>query len=205
MAERGSADVLRVDWLPDIGADGLPGRLGMTVLPGKHGASARYPGRVYAQDLDRDLAALSIGGVVLLELLVEDSELRRWGDVGLVDAAAARGIEVRRHPMPDGGVPADLDEMDRILDELHEARCRGNAAIACMGGVGRTGMVAACALTRQGMDPQAAIARVRAARHPEAVETVQQQEFVGRYAALVETRQRSGEVERRRRDESGQQ
>lgn len=175
--------MLRVDWLPEASADGLPGRLGMTVLPGKHGASTRYPGRIYAQDLGRDLGALSSAGIVLLELLVEDAELQRWGDVRLVDEAATRGIDVRRHPMPDGGIPAALDEMDAILDELHDARCRGNAAIACMGGVGRTGMVAACALVRQGMDPRTAITRVRAARHPEAVETRQQQDFVRRYAA----------------------
>ena len=35
------------------------GRLGMTVLPGKHGASTRYPGRVYRRDLERDLAGLA--------------------------------------------------------------------------------------------------------------------------------------------------
>ncbi len=78
--------------------------------------------------------------------------------------------------------------MDRILDELHEARCRGNAAIACMGGVGRSGTVAACVLVRQGIDAQAAIAMVRAARHPEAVETEAQETFVRRYAAAVQTR-----------------
>lgn len=188
MAGRDSSDVLRVDWLPEAAADGLPGRLGMTVLPGKHGASTRYPGLVYTQELSRDLAALRAADVVLLELLVEDAELERWGDTRLVDVAARHGIDVRRHPMPDGGVPASVVEMDRILDELHEARCRGNAAIACMGGVGRSGTVAACVLVRQGIDAQAAIAMVRAARHPEAVETEAQETFVRRYAAAVQTR-----------------
>jgi protein-tyrosine phosphatase len=188
MVDGVAAQTLRVDWLPEADADALPGRLGMTVLPGKHGASTRYPGRVYAQDLSRDLAALGAAEVVLLALLVEDAELRRWGDERLDDEAARRGIDVRRHPMPDGGVPASLDEMDRILDELRQARGRGNAAIACMGGVGRTGMVAACALVRGGMDPVAAIASVRRARHPQAVETALQEEFVRRYAARAQTR-----------------
>jgi protein-tyrosine phosphatase len=188
MVDGESGEVLHVGWLPESMSDGLPGWLGMTVLPGKHGVSLRYPGRVYAQDLSRDLAALRAAGVVLLELLVEEAELQRWGDIQLIGAAAERGIEVRRHPMPDGGVPASLDDMDIILDELYAARCRGNAAIACMGGVGRTGMVAACELVRRGMQPDAAIASVRRARHPQAVETAAQQDFVRRYAARAQAR-----------------
>lgn len=188
MAHAESGEVLHIDWLPEAMADGLAGRLGMTVLPGKHGVSVRYPGRVYRQDLSRDLAALHAAGVTLLELLVEDAELQRWGDSHLVEEAAERGIEVRRHPMPDGGVPVSLQEMDIILGELHTARCRGGAAIACMGGVGRTGMVAACALVRQGVDPDEAIAAVRRARHPQAVETAAQRAFVRRYAQRAQAR-----------------
>jgi hypothetical protein len=64
---------IRVDWLPDGWAgDGRPGRLGLTILPGKQGASTRYPGRVYDRDLDADLATLRELGVRRLVLLVED-------------------------------------------------------------------------------------------------------------------------------------
>jgi protein-tyrosine phosphatase len=52
-----------------------------------------------------------------------------------------------------------------------------------MGGVGRTGMVAACALVRAGLDADAAISLVRKVRHPTAVETAGQEAFVRRYAA----------------------
>ena len=41
---------IRVDWLAG-GELGPGGRLGMTILPGKHGASTRYPGLVYRRDL----------------------------------------------------------------------------------------------------------------------------------------------------------
>jgi protein-tyrosine phosphatase len=47
-----------------------------------------------------------------------------------------------------------------------------------MGGVGRTGTVAACALVEGGMTADDAIATVRAVRHPTAVETVEQERFV---------------------------
>lgn len=153
----------------------------MTVLPGKRGASARYPGRVYDADLDVDLEALSHRGIARLVLLVDDAELTRWGDPGIVDRAADHGIAVHRHPMPDGHPPASAATMDAILGDLVEGRSAGDVAVACMGGVGRTGTVAACALVAAGWKPDAAIARVREARHPEAVETPEQEAFVRSY------------------------
>jgi len=150
----------------------------MTVLPGKRGASMRYPGRVYRADLARDLSALRDAGVRRLALLVDDKELERWGDPAIVDRAADAGLEVVRWPMPDGGTPADQGAMDAILASIAEGRERGDVAVACMGGVGRTGMVVACALVDGGWTAADAIARVREVRHPTAVETAAQERFV---------------------------
>ena len=173
----------RVDWLPaaDLGEGDTTGRLAMTALPGKRGASLRYPGRVYRGNLEVDLAALADAGVRHLILLVEDAELERWGDPRIVEAAAGVGIDVDRHPMPDGRAPRSLAEMDRLLDSIGDGRSRGDVAVACMGGVGRTGTVAACALVAAGWTADAAVARVRELRHPTAVETAEQRGFVQKY------------------------
>ena len=172
----------RIDWIPasDFGDD-LPGGIGLTVLPGKHGPSVRYPGRVYRGDLDQDLAALRAVQVVRLVLLVDDRELHRWGDPSLMERAEALGIEVDRHPMPDGSPPTDIPAMEAILASIAGARARGPVAVACMGGVGRTGTVAACALVAAGWDPDAAIGHVRQVRHPTAVETPAQEDFVRKF------------------------
>ncbi len=175
---------LRIDWLDAAHlGDRLPGRLGLTILPGKHGVSFRYPGRVYARNLEVDLASLVEAGVRRLELLVEDAELARWGDPEIVAAAAAAGVEILRHPMPDGSPPASVYEMLAILSEIRDGRANGDVAVACMGGVGRSGTVAACAVVAGGTSPAAAIALVRAVRHPSAVETVAQERFVSSFAA----------------------
>lgn len=175
---------LRVDWIEaDAFHDGLPGRLGLTFLPGKRGASMRYPGRVYRRELDADLATLSALNVHRLLLLIEDEELYRWGDPALVARAAERGIEVVRRPMPDGEPPASASELAAILDWLRAAREDGDVAVACMGGVGRTGTVAACALVEAGWGADAAIGEVRRVRHPTAVETPSQEAFVRAYEA----------------------
>ncbi len=188
-----TGDPLRIDWLPldagspfaryaSVEAGAGRERVGLTILPGKHGASVRYPGRVYRRSLDDDLAALSAADIGRLILLVEDAELERWGDPRIAERASAAGVEVLRHPMPDGGVPSTFDEMDGIVAEVDMGAGDQHVAVACMGGVGRTGTVAACALVARGILPGEAIARVRAVRHPEAVETAQQRAFVEAYA-----------------------
>lgn len=173
---------LEVDWIPRAAlADALPGRLGLTFLPGKHGASVRYPGREYRRELDRDLSTLRDAGVRRVVLLVTDAELQRWGDPHIVARGANAGIGIVRHPMPDGSAPASLRAARAILDDVRRGRADGDVAVACMGGVGRTGTVAACALVDAGWEPDAAIAEVRRVRHPTAVETAEQAAFVHEY------------------------
>jgi protein-tyrosine phosphatase len=178
---------LPIDWLdPALLGDDLPGRVGLTILPGKRGVSFRYPGRTYRRDLDEDFALLRGVGVQRLLLLVDDAELRRWSDLAIVERGSAAGVLVIRHPIPDGRAPASTAEMNVILREIREGRARGDVAVACMGGVGRTGTVAACALVEGGMTPEEAIATVRAVRHPTAVETAEQERFVRSFAAGVQ-------------------
>ena len=180
---------LRVDWLDaEELADGRPGRLGLTFLPGKRGPSMRYPGRVYRRDLARDLETLRLVGVRAVILLVEDHELVRWGDPEIVDRARMAGIAIDRHPIPDGSAPRSADAMDAILGGLDLARADGDAVVACMGGVGRAGTVAACALVAAGSSAAGAIARVRAVRHPTAVETAGQVAFVEAYERHIAER-----------------
>jgi len=174
---------LRIDWLePEELGDGLPGRLGLTILPGKRGASVRYPGRVYRRDTGEDLAFLHDAGVRRLILLVEDAELRRWGDPQIVARGETAAVEVLRFPTPDGRAPASIEEMRAVLNAIRAGRQAGDVAVACMGGVGRTGTVAACALVEAGLSPAQAIATVRSVRHPTAVETADQERFVAAYA-----------------------
>jgi protein-tyrosine phosphatase len=174
---------IHVDWVDsDLLGDELPGRLGLTILPGKRGASVRYPGRVYRRDLRADLERLHALGVRLLVLLVEDWELRRWGDPALEAHAAEVGIIVGRLPIPDGGVPPSVSAVDEVLADVRRGRTSGDVVVACMGGVGRSGTVAACALVAAGRSPDGAIAHLRRVRHPTAVETPEQVEFVNTYA-----------------------
>jgi protein-tyrosine phosphatase len=175
---------LRVDWIEAAALrDDRPGRLGLTFLPGKNGASTLYPGRIYRRNLADDLASLRAGGTRWLLLLVEDHELARWGDPDIVERAEAAGLTVERRAIPDGQAPPSQRDMDEMLAWIARARDTGDVAVACMGGVGRTGTVAACALVAAGWGADAAIGEVRRVRHPAAVETEAQTQFVVAFAA----------------------
>ncbi len=186
-------DPLLVSWLePAWFVDGLQGRLGVTFLPGKRGASMRYPGRFYDRELTSDLADLRDAGIRRLILLIEDHELERWGSVEIIETARDLGVEVIRRPIRDGGVPRTAAEMDEIVALVNETRATGaNVAVACLGGVGRAGTVAACALIGQGLPAGDAVARVREARHPACIETRAQLQFVAAYADRAATARES--------------
>jgi protein-tyrosine phosphatase len=184
MSEANALDPpIHVDWIEqELLGDGLPGRLGVTILPGKRGVSVRYPGLVYRRDTRTDLDRLRSLGTRLLVLLVEDGELERWGDPAFLSRARDAGVKVRRLPIRDGAVPPSVTVVDDLLAEINAERVAGDVVIACMGGVGRSGTIAACALVAAGLSPDGAIAHLRAVRHPTAVETPRQVEFVAAYA-----------------------
>jgi ADP-ribosyl-[dinitrogen reductase] hydrolase len=156
---------LRVDFM-DLGGTDLAthgGRVGMTFLPGK-----RYLGYYtgpHWRDLDADAARLKEQGVDIVLLLVEDHELERCRVADVVDLLPAHDLELVRHPIADPRVPTDHRAFAQLLAGLAE-RVREGAtlAIACRGGLDRSGMTSACLLREAGLDADSAIDRVHAAR-----------------------------------------
>lgn len=163
---------LRVDWvLTDLLGTG---RLGLTLCPGR---------RDRGRDLDEDVGQLVADGVDRLLCLLTDAELAWAGVASLGTDVEAAGIEYRRSPIPDQGIP----EMAEALDLVRWCRAslgRGErVVVSCMGGLGRSGTLAACVLVDAGASPEAAVALVRAARGPRAVETAAQEKFIYTFAS----------------------
>ena len=175
----------------------FPGSLGMTILPGKRvgGISGRHE-----RDLELDAARLATLGVNLFVLLVEDHELTRCGVPDFVEVMNRHGLAVLRCPMVDGHTPlthslaerplsnlsgfnpapapGDLEAFVSTLANLEIRLAAGQIiAVSCRGGLGRTGLLAACLLINGGLSPQRAIDLTRAAR-PGAIETDRQVSFV---------------------------
>ncbi len=162
---------LRVDFL----ADSRAGRVGLTVLPGR---------RDWRRNLADDLAVLRDEGITAVVCLVPHEELERYGVPNLLDAYLSVGIEVLHLPVLDQqGASAGqlLETTTWIAQRVSAGR---SVLIHCVGGLGRSGMVAACYLLGCGASIDEALAAVRAARGPRAVETAIQDLCVRRVADL---------------------
>ena len=69
----------------------------------------------------------------------------------------------------------NLAEADELCREINNQVNEGESVVIhCVGGLGRTGTIASCALVDRGADATSAIAAVREGRGPRAVEAESQ-------------------------------
>ena len=163
-------DPLQVAWLETPSE----WRVGLTFAPGKHGPSTE--GGRWERDLDADLDVLVSKGIRTIACLIEAHELVEWGIDRLPSAAAARGLELLHRPICDGSVPT----LDGARSLVHELIARRDAPILihCIGGVGRTGVIAGCLLRALDVAPDEALRRLVAARGKRCPENPEQRRFV---------------------------
>jgi protein-tyrosine phosphatase len=145
------------------------GRLGIASLPGRTG------------QLEADVEAIARWGASLVVSMTEAGEMARHGGANLARELARRGITHHGFGVPDFGVPEENDARWKPLSEALQRNLEAGGAVLlhCLGGKGRSGMVAARLLTEQDTPPGEALARVRRAR-PGAVETEAQGEWAAR-------------------------
>lgn len=170
-------------WIKDKNAAPLwSGRLGLTIAPGKKGKSA-FSGVEHYRDLATDfddLKAEPIEVDILVNLMEEDEGLRYQMDE-YDELAQQAALTVRRYPIEDQKVPTDFATFSTLVNELYgDLRAGKTVVVHCLGGLGRSGTLAACLLIRAGMGADEAIALTRKCRSG-AIEG-RQPEFVRKYA-----------------------
>ncbi len=82
---------------------------------------------------------------------------------------------------PDFRLPADPAALHAALAEAWERAATERVEVACGGGTGRTGTALACLAVLDGVPPGEAVAFVRRAYRPRAVETRRQARFVAAF------------------------
>ncbi|MBI2837134.1 MAG: isochorismatase family protein [Acidobacteria bacterium] len=167
LARRGP---LRLDWFDPRHTS--PGRLGITILPGR-----RDGGRGIAADL----ATLRNQGVSHIVCLLSMPEFHRYGVDALLEEYRNAGMTVHHLPILDQSV-STAEEMRDLTGWIRARLAEGGTiAMHCVGGLGRSGMAAACWLKSLGLSPSEAIAEVRRIRTRRAIETTAQEAFVRSY------------------------
>ncbi|MGY1609758.1 protein-tyrosine phosphatase family protein [Geodermatophilus sp. SYSU D00700] len=91
------------------------------------------------------------------------------------------GWESRWVRWPDFRLPTEPEALRAALTEAWERAPTGRVEVACGGGTGRTGTALACLAVLDGVPPAEAVAFVRRAYRPRAVETRRQARFVAAF------------------------
>ena len=102
-----------------------------------------------------------------------------------LEARAARVAEAEwQLDVPDFGLPDEAGLRALLTDMLEAMRAAPDGAyhIGCKAGLGRTGTAMACLAILAGVAEGDPVAWLRAAYHPEAIETPAQEDFVRRFA-----------------------
>lgn len=178
-----------------IGINDLPvhsGRLGMCPCPGWPQSVSRLA------ELDREVEAIRRWPATAVVSLMETTEFQRLGLSELPRHFAEKMPLWLHLPIRDRDVPGVAWVNRWRLARLVIAQILlegGNVLIHCLGGLGRTGTVAALCLIDAGRhEGQEAINEIRLAHSIHAVETSEQQRFVRNYRPqpiLTETSVRS--------------
>ena len=83
----------------------------------------------------------------------------------------------------DFGLPEDAESAARMIEAAFMRARRGELVeVGCLGGIGRTGTVLACMAVLAGVPAAKAVAWVRDAYNPAAVETAEQENWVRWFA-----------------------
>jgi protein-tyrosine phosphatase len=171
---------LRVDSV-SVGENG--GLIGMTLCPGKQQMGALTGN--WARDLSLDIDALKQWQASLVVSLIEDAEFDELGVATMPELLLQAGIEWLHMPIPDYHAPdSEFDlrwhiEGPKIQQILESG---GHVVLHCKGGLGRAGTIAAKLLIERGYSSEQAIRAVRAARSSEAIQTLEQENYLQQLA-----------------------
>lgn len=150
---------------------------------GKLALAARPRGGDWLEDDLSEWLRAGIATVISLLTPEEEQELDLTREAREV---RAQGMQFLSLPIADRQVPISVTEVAGALEKLDANLASGkNVVIHCRQGIGRTGLVAACLLVTKGLNPEAAVQRLSAARGSPVPETAEQRRWIDDYAAIL--------------------
>jgi protein-tyrosine phosphatase len=150
--------------------------------PGKLALAARPRGGDWLED---EIASWRREGVDTVVSLLTSEEV---DDLGLGNEAQhvkSQGMHFVSFPILDREVPESDTKVAAALEKLDaDLSSRRNVVVHCRQGIGRTGLMAACLLVMKGLNPEAAVKSLSAARGTPVPETAEQRRWIDHYATV---------------------
>jgi len=126
-----------------------------------------------------ELKAWRQTGVDVVVCLLTPAEQLELGLTQEAQACQANDITYLSYPIEDFGLPESGLKTLELIDQINLLLNEGQAvAIHCRMGIGRSTMIAACVLARQGIDAQTALQGIEKARGLKVPDTEEQREWV---------------------------
>ena len=131
-----------------------------------------------------DIRLLKRAGVDVLVSALSPYETE---DMGLLEESQCcqnYGLEFLSFPIEDRSVPTSFSEFDGLLNSLTDHLRKGKAVgVHCRAGIGRSSMIVACALLRDGLSVDSAFRAIQDARGCSVPDTAEQRQWVERYSS----------------------
>jgi len=142
--------------------------------------------------LSEEIATWKAAGVEVVVSLLEIEEAAGLGLQQEGELCRLAGIEFISFPTPDFGVPKSECQAAKLAASIAAHISSGRAvAIHCRAGIGRSSLIAACALVSAGLDADTAFSLIARARGVAAPDTDEQRDWVtefGKRAGATFTR-----------------
>lgn len=120
-----------------------------------------------------------------VDVLVSALTLAEAEELGLAaeaECCRSRGVEFISIPIEDRSVPASASLFGELLTSLNQSLAKGKAVgVHCRAGIGRSSLIVASLLIRNGFSADAAFLVIQEARGCPVPDTAEQRQWVERY------------------------
>ncbi len=134
--------------------------------------------------LEDDVAAARRSGVDVIVSALTEAEKQELGLSEEAKCCKESTIEFLSFPIEDGSLPVSEGGLNAFIDSLDERVKQGKSiAIHCRAGIGRSPLLCACLLVRQGFSPESAFQKIQEARGCAVPDTAEQRKWVESFAS----------------------
>jgi protein-tyrosine phosphatase len=128
--------------------------------------------------LETEIGEWRTSGLDMIVSLLEQEEVSELGLQREAEFCRASGIEFVSFPIPDRGVPEARQAL-QIANSIAGGIAQGRSiAIHCRAGIGRSSMIAACAMICSGIEADDALGLIKDARGLSVPDTDEQRDWI---------------------------